>query len=222
MPAPIPYPLLQQWKEEVRTLDDPFITHFPKIELHVHIEGTLTPSLRYKLATRHALLPLHSERLGKDFNSLSELEEMYQLLEPPSSKGNGISAFFEAYYGSMEVLLEEEDFFELAMEYFDKAASMEIRYCEVLFDIQAHTRRGVSVKTVMDGFHRAQIKAEKELNVCLFPRSNNKSFILNNNQGKIPMDRMFPPQSVTRIRDRTLRTSLTIQRYDSRHWARFK
>lgn len=100
---------------------------------------------------------------------------MYQLLEPPSSKGKGISAFFEAYYGSMEVLLEEEDFFELAMGYFEKAGSMEVRYCEVLFDIQAHTRRGVSVKAVMDGFKRAQEKAEKELNVRLFLYSNFKS-----------------------------------------------
>lgn len=101
---------------------------------------------------------------------------MYQLLEPPSSKGKGISAFFEAYYGSMEVLLEEEDFFELAMGYFEKAGSMEVRYCEVFFDIQAHTRRGVSVKTVMDGFRRAQVKAEKELNVGKFSLFNYQIF----------------------------------------------
>ncbi|CAG8958561.1 hypothetical protein HYFRA_00009878 [Hymenoscyphus fraxineus] len=165
MAPPIPYSLLRERKQQVRTLDDPFISQLPKIELHIHIEGTLTPSLRFKLASRHQLLPLHSQRLQKDFNTLSELEEMYQLLEPPSSRGTGISAFYEAYYGSMEVLLEESDFFELAMGYFSKAREMNVKYCEILFDIQAHTRRGVSVSTVMDGFRLAQVKAEKELNV---------------------------------------------------------
>ncbi|CAG8974811.1 hypothetical protein HYALB_00000424 [Hymenoscyphus albidus] len=65
----------------------------------------------------------------------------------------------------MEVLLEESDFFELAMGYFSKTREMNVKYCEILFDIQAHTRRGVSVSTVMDGFRLAQVKAGKELNV---------------------------------------------------------
>jgi adenosine deaminase len=166
MAAPIPYKLLQQWKQEVRSLHDPFITSIPKIELHLHIEGTLTPDLRWKLAERNNLLPLYSKRLNKDFHSLSELQEAYNLLQPHSIKGSGISAFFEAYYGSMEVLLTEEDFYELAMGYFKKANVMNIRYCEVFFDIQAHTRRGVSISTVMEGFRKAQVQAEKELNVC--------------------------------------------------------
>ena len=31
----------------------PFIRDLPKVELHVHIEGTLTPALRWKLAKRN-------------------------------------------------------------------------------------------------------------------------------------------------------------------------
>jgi adenosine deaminase len=31
----------------------PFIRDLPKVELHVHIEGTLTPALRWKLAQRN-------------------------------------------------------------------------------------------------------------------------------------------------------------------------
>lgn len=80
-------------------------------------------------------------------------------------KGSGISAFFEAYYGGMEVLLHEQDFYELAMSYFEKAKEMNVRYCEVMFDIQAHTRRGISVSTVMNGLEQAKEKAEKDLDV---------------------------------------------------------
>jgi adenosine deaminase len=152
-------------KQQVNTLNDPFISGIPKIELHVHIEGTLTPELRFKLAQKNNI-PLHSKRLNKTFTSLNELKEMYNLLEPRSIKGaNEISAFFDAYYGGMEALRTERDFYELAMEYFEKAARMNVRYCEPFFDPQAHTRRGVEFETFMKGFKNAQIDAEKYLNV---------------------------------------------------------
>ncbi|EHK99084.1 putative Uncharacterized deaminase [Glarea lozoyensis 74030] len=127
--GPIPYETLQEWKQQVNTLNDPFISGIPKIELHVHIEGTLTPELRFKLAQRNNI-HLHSKRLNKTFNTLDELKEMYNLLQPRSIKGaNQISAFFDAYYGGMEALRTESDFYELAMDYFEKAARMNVRYC---------------------------------------------------------------------------------------------
>ncbi|CAG9945187.1 unnamed protein product [Clonostachys rosea f. rosea IK726] len=163
--GPIPYEKLQDWKQQVNSLDDPFITGIPKVELHVHIEGTLTPELRFKLGQQNNV-PLHSKRLNKTFTTLDELKGMYNLLQPRSIKGaNQVSAFFDAYYGGMEVLRTQEDFYELAMDYFQKAAKMNVRYCEPFFDPQAHTRRGVEFKTFMEGFKRAQIDAERELNV---------------------------------------------------------
>jgi adenosine deaminase len=152
-------------KQQVKSLEDPFIAKIPKVELHIHIEGTLTPSLRFKLAQQNQI-PLHSKRLNKTFTTLVELKEMYNLLQPRSIKGsNHISAFFDAYYGGMEVLRTEEDFYDLAMEYFDKAARMNVRYCELFFDPQAHTRRGVEFEVFMKGFGKAQIDAERNLDV---------------------------------------------------------
>lgn len=165
MGAPIPYETLQEWKKEVRSTNDSFISEIPKVELHVHIEGTLTPSLRWKMAQRNNI-PLISRRLNKEFHSLAELKEAYNLLQPRSIKGaKQISAFFDAYYGGMEVLLTEEDFYDLGMEYFERAAAMQVRYCEPLFDPQAHTRRGVPIDTVMRGLQRAQIEAQRILKV---------------------------------------------------------
>ncbi|KAH8594818.1 hypothetical protein B0O99DRAFT_623727 [Bisporella sp. PMI_857] len=165
MERPIPYETIQQWKHEVQEAKDPFIAGVPKIELHVHIEGTLFPELRWKLAQRNGIT-LHSNRLNKDFHSLEELKEAYNLLEPRSIKGaNQVSAFFEAYYGGMEVLRKEEDFYELAREYFARISEMNVRYVEVFFDPQAHTRRGVALGVVMGGLRKASIEAEKEFNV---------------------------------------------------------
>ncbi|TVY57226.1 putative deaminase [Lachnellula cervina] len=160
----IPYPLLQTWKSIIQTTPSPFLLSLPRLELHLHLEGTLTPTLRFTLARRNNI-PLTSARLHKTFTSVEELQEAYQLLEPASIKGPGVSAFFEAYYGGMECLREERDFYELGMEYFARASRMGVRYCEVMFDPQAHTRRGIPVPVLMAGLRRAELDAEEKLDV---------------------------------------------------------
>jgi adenosine deaminase len=153
-------------KQQVNVRHDLFISGIPKVELHVHIEGTLTPELRFKLCQRNNT-PLYSKRLNRTFTTLEQLKEMYNLLQPCSIKGaNQVSAFFDAYYGGMEVLRTEQDFYELAVDYFERAARMNVRYCEPFFDPQAHTRRGIGFEIFMKGFKRAQVDAERDLNVC--------------------------------------------------------
>jgi adenosine deaminase len=164
MDPPIPYTTLQAWKASIRSTNDPFINGIPKLELHVHLEGTLTPELRWQLAQRNDI-SLHSLRLNKTFHSLEELKEAYNLLQPRSIKGVGLSAFFEAYYGGMEVLRTERDFHDLAIAYFGRAKEMGVVYCEVMFDVQAHTRRGVEIGTLMRGLGSAKKQAEIELGV---------------------------------------------------------
>lgn len=67
--------------------------------------------------------------------------------------------------GGMKVLKDEDDFYELGMTYFQRAHASHIRYAEIMFDIQAHTRRGIAVLTVMNGLERAQTEAETYFNV---------------------------------------------------------
>ncbi|KKY27509.1 putative adenosine deaminase [Phaeomoniella chlamydospora] len=140
--------------------DEAFIHQLPKVELHIHIEGTLTPSLRWTLALKNNIPLAYGtyEDLLKSYNvTYNHRKEV--------NGDNGMPTFFEAYYGGMSVLRDEADFFDLAMEYFTKAAEMNVRYCEPFFDIQAHTRRGVPVEAVMNGLQRARKKASEDLNV---------------------------------------------------------
>lgn len=155
-------------RQELLAADDRFVLELPKVELHVHIEGTLTPELRWQLAQRNGQT-LELERTGTVYTSLEQLKESYNIIQP--RPGHGIDnaeesfTFFEAYYGGFEVLVTEQDFFDLAMNYFEHAASMNVRYCEPFFDPQGHTRRGVSWDTMMGGFRAAQKEAEKTLGV---------------------------------------------------------
>ena len=141
-------------REQLLAGDDyPFLAAIPKVDLHLHIEGTSTPELRWKIAQRSDL-ELKNPRTGETYTSLEQVKSTEEGLD-----------FFEVYYSGFEVLRTQEDYFDLAMNYFEHAAAMNVRYCEPFFDPQGHTRRGVAWQTFMGGFKEAQVKAEKELNV---------------------------------------------------------
>ncbi|QHC65432.1 adenosine deaminase [Rathayibacter sp. VKM Ac-2759] len=114
-----------------------FLVGLPKVELHVHLEGTLEPELRAELAERNGL-PV-PEALAYDFDSLA--------------------SFLAVYYPAMDVLREEADFYDLASAYFRRAAADGVVRAEAFFDPQAHTSRGVPFESVISGYHRAAVDA---------------------------------------------------------------
>jgi adenosine deaminase len=124
-----------------------FIDGLPKAEMHLHIEGTLEPELRFDLAARNGLsLP---------YSSVEQMRAEYTF--------HDLSSFLPVYYQAMSVLREEQDFYDLAMAYFRKASAQRVRYAEVFFDPQAHTSRGVSFDTIIGGLHRARLDAGEQL-----------------------------------------------------------
>ena len=121
-----------------------FIRSIPKAELHLHIEGTLEPELKFDLARRNGLeLP---------YSSVAAMRAAYDFDDLPS--------FLAQYYEGMAVLRGEEDFYDLAMAYFTRVAAQNLVYVELFFDPQAHTGRGVEFATVIAGLQRAQQDAD--------------------------------------------------------------
>jgi len=124
-----------------------FIDGLPKAELHLHVEGTLEPELKFGLAARNGV--------GLPYGSVEEMRAAYDF--------DDLSSFLAVYYEGMSVLVAEPDFYDLATAYFRKAHSQNVVYAEVFFDPQAHTRRGIAFETVLDGLVRAQRDAEASL-----------------------------------------------------------
>jgi adenosine deaminase len=124
-----------------------FVEHLPKAELHVHLEGTLEPGLSFALARKNGI--------ELEYRTEEELLAAYDFHDLPS--------FLRIYYKAMDVLRNEDDFFELAWQYLCKAAAQNVVYAEMFFDPQAHTTRGIPFGTVIRGIHRAQVRAASEL-----------------------------------------------------------
>jgi adenosine deaminase len=118
-----------------------FIDGLPKAELHLHLEGTLEPELKFELAARNGVsLP---------YSSAAQMRSGYAFRD--------LTSFLAAYYEGMSVLRGEQDFYDLAMAYFRKASAQHVVYAEVFFDPQAHTSRGIAFETVIGGLHRARL-----------------------------------------------------------------
>jgi adenosine deaminase len=126
-----------------------FIAGLPKCELHLHIEGTLEPELKFELAAANGIeLP---------YSTVEEARTAFTF--------NSLSSFLVGYYEGMDVLRTEPDFHALASAYLRKAASQNVRYAEIFFDPQAHTSRGVPFDIVIRGLRRAILDAERTLGV---------------------------------------------------------
>ena len=126
-----------------------FIEKMPKAELHVHLEGTLEPEHIFRLAQRN--------NIELDYSTPEEVIAAYDFHDLPS--------FLTIYYAAMNVLRTEQDFYELAYQYFQKVAAENVVYVEPFFDPQAHTSRGVAFETIIRGIERAQADAQKNLGV---------------------------------------------------------
>ena len=118
---------------------DTFVDGLPKAELHLHIEGSLEPELMFELAQRNTIalpfLTIDDVRAAYDFGNLQD--------------------FLDIYYQGANVLQTEQDFYDLAMAYFRRAAADHVRHAEIFFDPQTHTDRGIPYSTVISGLSRA-------------------------------------------------------------------
>lgn len=123
---------------------DAFITGLPKAELHLHIEGSLEPEMMVDLARRN--------RVPIPFATVEEVRAAYDF--------SRLQDFLDIYYAGADVLRTEQDFHDLALAYFDRAAPDGVVHAEIFFDPQTHTDRDIPFQVVADGLLAGMAAAE--------------------------------------------------------------
>ena len=125
------------------------IEKLPKAEIHIHIEGSLEPEMMIDLARRGGVsLP---------YVSVAECRQAYDF--------SCLQDFLDLYYRGMSVLVNEQDFYDLAKAYLARSHADNVKYAEIFFDPQGHLERGVSFETVFEGLWRALQDGEKEYGI---------------------------------------------------------
>ncbi|MEZ8698545.1 adenosine deaminase [Vibrio lentus] len=128
---------------------DSFIKKLPKVELHLHIEGTLEPELMFELAKRN--------NVSIPFENPDQVREAYQF--------HNLQSFLDIYYQGANVLIHQQDFYDLTWAYLLKCQQDNVVHTEIFFDPQTHTERGIGFDTVVGGITQALQKAEQELGI---------------------------------------------------------
>jgi len=128
---------------------DSFIEGLPKVELHLHIEGSLEPELMFSLAQRN--------KINLRFKSVEEVRKAYNF--------SNLQDFLDIYYQGMSVLQKEQDFYDLTWAYLERCKANNVMHVEIFFDPQGHTERGVAFETVLNGITRALDDGKKKFGI---------------------------------------------------------
>lgn len=131
------------------TVNREWLNSLPKVELHLHLEGSLEPELMFELAKRN--------NIELAFETVAEVREAYQF--------NNLQDFLDIYYQGANVLKSEVDFYDLTWAYLEKCKQQNVMHVEPFFDPQTHTDRGIKFDTVINGISRALKDGEEKLGI---------------------------------------------------------
>jgi len=126
-----------------------WLNNLPKIELHLHLEGSLEPELMFKLAERN--------NIDLPFATVEEIRAAYAF--------SNLQDFLDIYYQGANVLQQEDDFYDLTWAYLLKCKQQNVMHVEPFFDPQTHTDRGIAFATVITGISRALNDGQKQLGI---------------------------------------------------------
>lgn len=131
-----------------------FIQEMPKAEIHIHLEGSITPATLLELAERHnrldTLPSIHVDGLQKWFTFTD------------------FPHFIDIYNTISELLRTPEDFATIAYRCGADMAAQNIRYREVTFTPITHIDlqdKGVTIEHILAGLDAGRQQAKKEFGV---------------------------------------------------------
>jgi aminodeoxyfutalosine deaminase len=131
-----------------------FIRRLPKAELHLHLEGTITPSTLVELSRRHDARPI----------TLAEAEALYQFTD--------FTGFIEAFKAVTRQLIGPEDYELAAWRMIERLVEQGVVHAEVYISVgviymwRNHDPR--CFEPIFEGLERARERAQHELGISLY------------------------------------------------------
>ena len=166
-----------------------YIHGIPKVELHLHIEGSLEPDLVFEIARRNKQEVMIQRSAPQNDDEIAAIEKLAKKassigIVPVHSEGGSIKITFDSakqlsqaydfdnlqefldiYYAGMNVLQTEQDFYDLTMAYLMKCDEQNVVHTEIFFDPQGHTCRAIPFGTVINGIDRALKDGQKQFGI---------------------------------------------------------
>jgi adenosine deaminase len=130
---------------------DRFLLRLPKVELHVHLEGSMRPAVLLELARRNNLdLPARDEAGLKRWFRFTDFEH-----------------FVQVYLACSRALRGPEDFQLLALDFLAEQAYQNVVYTEAHFTISTHLANGANGGEVLAAMAEAIAEGERRYGVTL-------------------------------------------------------
>jgi adenosine deaminase len=127
-----------------------FIQRMPKVEIHVHLEGSVRPETLLRLAERNGISPPAPDEAG--------LRDFFRFRDFPH--------FIEAYIAVCTCLRTPEDFATIVREVGEDAAAQNIRYLELHFNPETNVRkRGLDFHEMLAGMNRGRAEVRERWGV---------------------------------------------------------
>lgn len=123
-----------------------FIRGLPKTDLHIHLEGSIEPSLMLELAARNGI--------KLRWNTPEALRNAYTF--------QNLQSFLDLYFEGCKVIVTEEDFFDVTRAYLCKACKDGVIRAEIFIGPQSFTERGIPIEALMSGVLAAMAEAHRK------------------------------------------------------------
>lgn len=131
-----------------------FIRRLPKAELHLHLEGTITPATLAELSQRHDRQPL----------TLAEAEALYHFTD--------FSGFLDAFKAVTNRLITPEDYELAAWRMAERLAEQGVVHAEVYISVGViylwRNHDPACFEPIFEGLERARERAERELGLTIY------------------------------------------------------
>jgi aminodeoxyfutalosine deaminase len=129
---------------------DAYIAGMPKVELHVHLEGSIRPGTLLTLARRNGIALPAEDREG--------LQTFYQFTD--------FDHFLRIYFTISACLRTPEDFRLIAYEFGHDMARQNVRYAEVTFTPHTNvTNTGLPFEEILEALNDGRARAQADFGV---------------------------------------------------------